>query len=177
VGTELKVGFEQVDDGEVGGLLAICRRAAFEDPPALRALHLGQLITQAGFADTRLPHDAHHLPATYRDLCQNLTQHGQFALPADEATQWALPIYLQRRASRPHLHDGVGASTVSAASPRCSRPHHIAPRLPQGLANPSRLVQGLGLAPGWRRPHSDGRLRPRQTPLLQGGGADDRRRT
>ena len=69
-----EVGLEQVDDGEVWGILAVGDRAAFEDQPAVGALRLGHLIAQAGFADTRLPDEADDLPTTLCDLRQEVVQ-------------------------------------------------------------------------------------------------------
>ena len=112
---QLEVGLEQVDDGEVRGLLPVGDRAAFEDQPAVGALRLRHLIAQAGFADARLPDEADDLPTALGDLRQEVAQVCQLPLPAHEATQGALPVHLQRGASRPHPHDGVGADAVSHA--------------------------------------------------------------
>jgi hypothetical protein len=65
----------------------------------MMALRPGQLIAQAGFANTGFPDDADELPTTLGNLRQDVTQVAQFPLPAYEATQMALPVYCERRAS------------------------------------------------------------------------------
>ena len=91
-----EVGFEQVDDGEVRGIFPIGDRAAFEDQPVVGALHLRQLIAQAGFADAGLPDDADDLPTPLVNVRQDLTQCCQLSLPTYKATQGTLAVYLQR---------------------------------------------------------------------------------
>src|SRR5262249_4558126 len=119
---QLEVDLEQVDDREVRGRFAVSDRTAFEDEPAVRALCLAQFIAQAGFADARLPHEADDLPTTLGDLSEEVAQVCQLPLPAYETTQRALPVHLQRGASRSHPHDSVGADTISYACTRWSLP-------------------------------------------------------
>ena len=65
---DLEVGFEQVDDGEVGGRLAIRIRTGLEDQPAMGVVRSHELIAQAGLADAGLAHQPHHLPPPLLDL-------------------------------------------------------------------------------------------------------------
>src|SRR4029453_18386980 len=81
---QLEVGLEQVEDGEVWGILPISDRAAFEDEPAVRALHLGQLIVQTGFADAGLPDKADDLPTPLFNVRESLTQCCKLPLSAHE---------------------------------------------------------------------------------------------
>jgi hypothetical protein len=115
---QLEVGLEQVDDREVRGRLAVGGRAAFEDEPAMGQLRLGCLIAQAGFADARLSDEADDLPTTLCNLFQEGAQVCELSLPAHETTQRALPVDLQRGASRSYTRDGVGADVVSHACTR-----------------------------------------------------------
>ena len=52
---DLKVGFEQVDDRQIRGGLAIGGRAAFQQEPALRARRMGELVEEAGLAQSGSP--------------------------------------------------------------------------------------------------------------------------
>jgi hypothetical protein len=69
---QLEVDLKQVDDREVRGRLAVGNRAAFEDEPAVGALHLRQLIAQTGFADAGLPDEADDLPTTVGSLREDV---------------------------------------------------------------------------------------------------------
>ena len=89
-----EVGLEQVDDGEVRGIFPVGDRAAFEDQPAVGALRLGHLITQAGFADTRLPDEADDLPTTLCGLFQEGAQVCSALAPGPRNDSGALPVHL-----------------------------------------------------------------------------------
>ena len=58
---ELKVGFEEVTDREIGGRLAIGDPVAFEQEPTLGPMGTEELVKEAGLPHPRLPDDRHEL--------------------------------------------------------------------------------------------------------------------
>src|SRR4029077_7100820 len=86
--------------------------------PVVEVLRLRQLIAQARFADAWLSDDAYYLPMALCERWEEIVQVYQLPLPTHEATQGALPVRLQRGATWPHPHDGIGADAVSDAYAR-----------------------------------------------------------
>ena len=101
---DLKIGFEQVDDRQIRGGLAIGGRAALQQEPALRARRMRELVEEAGFPDPWLPDDRHHLAVPGPGLLQSLVQGRQFRLPPHKGSQPSRCKRLQARAGRASAH-------------------------------------------------------------------------
>jgi hypothetical protein len=121
---DLAVGFEQLDDRQVGARLAIRIGTGGENPPALGRKRTHELIAQAGLADPWLPDHPHDLPPPLPRLFQEAFQGGHLPLTPHESTQRALPMQLQRRPQRPQPDHTVAADLIrlSGAGPLFMRP-------------------------------------------------------
>ena len=78
----LEVGFEEVDDGQVGGRLPVGRHGPrLKDEPAFRVRRLGELIEEPGLAHARLPDDRHDLAMARAGPLQGLAEGLDLVLP------------------------------------------------------------------------------------------------
>src|SRR5437763_264652 len=84
LGLNLKIGPEQVDDGEVSRGLVIRHRAAFEDEPAGHAMRMGKFPEEAGLAYASLPDNCYHLAVTGQGLLPGLAEGLNLGLAANE---------------------------------------------------------------------------------------------
>jgi hypothetical protein len=97
---DLKIGPQHVDDRQIWGGLAVRGRAALQAEPAVRARGMGELVEEAGFADSGFPDDRHHLAMAGPRLRQCLVQGLKLRLPPHEGGQAACRERLQTRPSR-----------------------------------------------------------------------------
>ena len=97
---DTEIGLEEVNDGEIGGGLAIRDRAAREQEPAVGAVRVGELIEQAGLAHARLADDCHHLALPGPSPLPRLAELVQFGITPHEARQAPRRGGLQPRAHR-----------------------------------------------------------------------------
>jgi hypothetical protein len=80
---------EMIDDGVEGALLVIGRPTPLNAGVGHGGDVLFQHLHQAGFADTRLATEQHHLPQVGADLLPAPLQETYFFLPTDQGSQAA----------------------------------------------------------------------------------------
>ncbi len=107
-GVELKVGLEQIDDGQVGGRLAIRIGTGLEDQPAVGLMRADELIAQAGLSHPGLPDHPYHLPPPLPHLSPG-------GRPG-----WPTPARAPRIDSGDAAHAAATANPRTSVRPRCT---------------------------------------------------------
>jgi hypothetical protein len=81
----MTIALEQVHDREIGRGFAVGHRGALQDPPALKAVRVDELIDEARLPDPGIPDQGRRLPVS--GLCprQGLHQGRHFRVAADKA--------------------------------------------------------------------------------------------
>src|SRR4029450_11974110 len=122
--TDLEVGLEQIDDGQVRGGLAVGDTAALEKAPALHAMRVHELPVEARLADAGLAQHRDHLPVSALGLLEGPAQLIELAVAADEAREPARGRRVQARSHRARPDDLVDLDPLRAAAPprRRARP-------------------------------------------------------
>src|SRR5262245_890192 len=83
--SEVRVAFEQVNDGEIGCRLAVGHRSAFEHQPAVGVVRIHELVDQARLPHARFSNYRYELTMASSGTLQSVVERLDLCLPPDEA--------------------------------------------------------------------------------------------
>src|SRR5262249_6074426 len=113
---DFEVRLEELDDGQIAGLLPVGQGSRLQDEPVLRAMGVGELEYEAGLAHARLADERHHLPTAAPSTVHRAADLRDLGVASDELAQAAC-----HRRAEPRANNAGRAQIVDVGW--CRRSH------------------------------------------------------